>query len=388
MANLLTPSRWRRTRVRSRARSASRSTRRRRASGRGRLGEFGGKNTRDGRRVGDERLRVCDESTAVPPTAFPESSGADDDYTGTPLEASDEARVAEIEATAEEARVVFDAGAPEEVAANADADIVAAHERATAEYEAAKVAVETAVAARERRVRAASRERAARRLTRLLPLFAARRRSRRGRSSRLSRPGARARRRARARAWEARETEVQFRTAGEPPVDPNSAETETPEKTESSEEQKALAVRAVTLLTRGVELGARALPPHHRAAARALYDLARSPVLGHEADARFAKGGGAFPRRRRRARPGALAAAQGGRGEHGAMRSREGQETDLCASEEPDDDESAPLTSKGLFPERVRCFATRTPPLTSCLWRRRARLASGGGGARESEKRE
>ena len=92
---------------------------------------------------------MCDESTAVPPTAFPESSGADDDYTGTPLEASDEARVAEIEATAEEARVVFDAGAPEEVATNADADIVAAHERATAEYEAAKVAVETAVAARE-----------------------------------------------------------------------------------------------------------------------------------------------------------------------------------------------------------------------------------------------
>ena len=100
---------------------------------------------------------MCDESAAVPPTAFPESSGADDDYTGTPLEEADEARVAEIEATAEEARVVFDAGAPEEVATNADADIVAAHERATAEYEAAKVAVETAVAAREDAVRARRR---------------------------------------------------------------------------------------------------------------------------------------------------------------------------------------------------------------------------------------
>ena len=139
---------------------------------------------------------MCDESAAVPPTAFPESSGADDDYTGTPLEEADEARVAEIEATAEEARVVFDAGAPEEVATNADADIVAAHERATAEYEAAKVAVETAVAAREDALtRAASRERAARRLTRLLPPYSrgAAPRSRRGRSSRLSRPGARAR---------------------------------------------------------------------------------------------------------------------------------------------------------------------------------------------------
>ena len=81
---------------------------------------------------------------------------------GTPLEEADEARVAEIEATAEEARVVFDAGAPEEVATNADADIVAAHERATAEYEAAKVAVETAVAAREDALRARVGERAAR----------------------------------------------------------------------------------------------------------------------------------------------------------------------------------------------------------------------------------
>ena len=325
---------------------------------------------------------MCDESTAVPPTAFPESSGADDDYTGTPLEASDEARVAEIEATAEEARVVFDAGAPEEVATNADADIVAAHERATAEYEAAKVAVETAVAAREDAcTRAASRERAARRLTRLLPpLFA-----RRG-AALQARPLVAALTPWRARAcvalgrvaWEARETEVQFRTAGEPPVDPNSAETETPEKTESSEEQKALAVRAVTLLTRGVELGARAGCHHTIAAAtRALYDLARSPVLGHEADARFAKGGGAR-----------YLAVAGGRvlehlrrlkedAENTARCARErDRETDLCASEEPDDDESAPLTSKGLFPETRAVFRKDSDPTSD--------LVSVAGGARVS----
>ena len=325
---------------------------------------------------------MCDESAAVPPTAFPESSGADDDYTGTPLEEADEARVAEIEATAEEARVVFDAGAPEEVATNADADIVAAHERATAEYEAAKVAVETAVAAREDALtRAASRERAARRLTRLLPpLFA-----RRG-AALQARPLVAALTPWRARAcvalgrvaWEARETEVRFRTAGEPPVDPNSAETETPEKTESSEEQKALAVRAVTLLTRGVELGARAGCHHTIAAAtRALYDLARSPVLGHEADARFAKGGGAR----------SLAVA-GGRvlehlrrlkedAENTARCARErDRETDLCASEEPDDDESAPLTSKGLFPETRAVFRKDSDPTSD--------LVSVAGGARVS----
>ena len=161
-------------------------------------------------------------------------------------------------------------------------------------------------------------------------------------------------------------------------MDPNSAETETPEKTESSEEQKALAVRAVTLLTRGVELGARAGCHHTIAAAtRALYDLARSPVLGHEADARFAKGGGAR----------SLAVA-GGRvlehlrrlkedAENTARCARErDRETDLCASEEPDDDESAPLTSKGLFPETRAVFRKDSDPTSD--------LVSVAGGARVS----
>ena len=107
-------------------------------------------------------------------------------------------------------------------------------------------------------------------------------------------------------AWEAREAEVVAkRAAGESVEDlrgggdstllsSEEAEGGVSDENASMSGPPALALGAMTLLTRGVELGARAGSHHTVAAAtRALYDLARSPALGRDADARFAEGGGA-----------------------------------------------------------------------------------------------
>ena len=236
----------------------------------------------------------CDKAAQIPETAFPDSTGKDDDYSSTALEEEDEAVVFAVEQeVTDEMRSCFEAGEPIPLEDDADDEATRVYEEALSLFQSAAGKIQAAEQARsEANEKAQRRERAARCLTRLAPPLLTRR------SALLkSRAISNAQHPWRSKtnvsigrlAWEAMEGKNE---TGE---DADAADPDTDADPDAPPLQKpAVSIEALQHLTRGVELAARS---HHYGrlleATRALRDLSRDPNVGFGVDDNFAKGGGA-----------------------------------------------------------------------------------------------